>query len=188
MKRHLTPLAALAFLAVAIVPFAGGCKKKPPATVSDERPIVEAPSPPETRVPPPATTAPREPVETDVLSAELDELNRKGYLQDAYFDYDQSDLRDDARTALSANAEWLKRYPSIQLLVEGHCDERGTSAYNLALGDRRANAARDYLTSLGVTAARVRTVSYGKERPFCTESSEDCWQQNRRAHFVITAK
>lgn len=187
MKRYLTPLAALAFLAVAIVPLAGGCKKKPPTTTEEARPPIEEPAT-ETRVPPPATTAPREPVETDVLSAELDELNRKGYLQDAYFDYDQSDLRDDARTALSANAEWLKRYPSIQLLVEGHADERGTSAYNLALGDRRANAARDYLTSLGVAATRVRTVSYGKERPFCTEGSEDCWQQNRRAHFVITAK
>lgn len=188
MKRYSTPLAALAFLAVAIVPLAGGCKKKPPTTTEEARPPVEAPGAPETNVPPPPSTAPREPVETDVLTQELDELNRKGYLQDAYFDYDQSDLRDDARTALSANAEWLKRYPSIQLLVEGHADERGTSAYNLALGDRRANAARDYLTSLGVAAARVRTVSYGKERPFCNEGSEDCWQQNRRAHFVITAK
>jgi len=115
-------------------------------------------------------------------------LNQKGYLKDAYFDYDQSDLRDDARSALSGNAEWLKRFPSIQVLIEGHCDERGTSAYNLALGDRRANAARDYLDSLGVAASRIRTVSYGKERPSCTEASEDCYQQNRRAHFVITAK
>jgi peptidoglycan-associated lipoprotein len=115
-------------------------------------------------------------------------MTKQGYLQDAYFDYDASDLRDDARTNLSANAEWLKRYPSIQVLVEGHCDERGTSAYNLALGDRRSNAARDYLESLGVSSSRVRTVSYGKERPFCTDATEDCYQQNRRAHFVITAK
>jgi len=122
------------------------------------------------------------------MTTDISELNKKGYLQDAYFDYDQADLRDDARTALSANAEWLKKYPSIQILMEGHCDERGTSAYNLALGDRRANAARDYVASLGISAARVKTVSYGKERPFCTESSESCWQQNRRAHFVITAK
>jgi len=122
------------------------------------------------------------------MTRDISELNKQEYLKDAYFDYDQSDLRDDARTVLSANAEWLKRYPSIQILVEGHCDERGTSAYNLALGDRRANAARDYVASLGISAARVKTVSYGKERPFCTESSESCWQQNRRAHFVITAK
>jgi peptidoglycan-associated lipoprotein len=109
-------------------------------------------------------------------------------LQDAYFDYDQADLRDDARTALAANAEWLKKFPSIQLLVEGHCDERGTNEYNLALGDRRANAAKEYLASLGVDGSRVRTVSYGEERPFCNESAESCWQQNRRGHFVITAK
>jgi len=188
MKRKLTPLAALALVAAAILPLAGGCKKKPPTTTAEARPPAEAPAPPETRVPPPPATAPREEVETAVLTQDLDALNKKGYLNDVYFDYDESDLRDDARTALSSNAEWLKRYPSIQVLVEGHCDERGTSAYNLALGDRRANAARDYLESLGVAASRVRTVSYGKERPSCNESSEDCWQQNRRGHFVITAK
>jgi peptidoglycan-associated lipoprotein len=76
----------------------------------------------------------------------------------------------------------------MQILIEGHCDERGTSAYNLALGDRRANAAKEYLVSLGIDASRVRTISYGKERPFCTESTESCWQENRRAHLVITAK
>lgn len=188
MKRQLTPLAVLALVAAAILPLAGGCKKKPPTTTAEARPPVEAPAPPETRVPPPPPSAPSQPAEPEVLTQELDALNRRGYLTDAYFDYDLSDLRDDARTALSSNAEWLKRYPSIQVLVEGHCDERGTSAYNLALGDRRANAARDYLESLGVAATRVRTVSYGKERPFCTDTSEDCWQQNRRAHFVITAK
>lgn len=122
------------------------------------------------------------------MSEAIDQMNRKGYLQDAYFDYDASDLRDDARSALSANAEWLKRYPSIQILISGHADERGTSAYNLALGDSRANAARNYLESLGVSGGRVRTVSYGKERPFCADASEDCYQQNRRGHFVITEK
>jgi peptidoglycan-associated lipoprotein len=188
MKRNSTPIAVLAILLAAVLPFAGGCKKKPPTTTAEARPPIEEPAQPETRVPPPPSTAPREPVETEVLTQEISELNKKGYLQDAYFDYDASDLRDDARTSLSANAEWLKRYPSIQVLVEGHCDERGTSAYNLALGDRRANAARDYLESLGVASSRVRTVSYGKERPFCTDATEECYQQNRRAHFVITAK
>jgi len=187
MKRHSTPLAALAILAAALLPFAAACKKKPPTTTAEARPPVEAPAPPETRVPPPPPPAPAE-AAGEVMTQDISEMNKKGYLTDAYFDYDQSDLRDDARTALSGNAQWLKRYPSIQILVEGHCDERGTSAYNLALGDRRANAARDYVASLGISAARVRTVSYGKERPFCTESSESCWQQNRRAHFVITAK
>lgn len=187
MKRHLTPLAALAFLAVAVLPLTEGCKKKPPTTTEDARPPVEAPTTPETTVPPPPAPPPPD-AAPDVMSEEIADMNRKGYLQDAYFDYDASDLRDDARSALSANAEWLKRYPSIQVLISGHCDERGTSAYNLALGDSRANAARSYLESLGVSGGRLRTVSYGKERPFCAESSEDCWQQNRRAHFVITAK
>jgi peptidoglycan-associated lipoprotein len=187
MKRNLTRLAVIAFFAAAILPLAEGCKKKPPTTTAEARPPVEAPAQPEI-VPPPAPPAGREPVETEVLSQDLTQLNERGYLKDAYFDYDQSDLRDDARSSLSGNAEWLKRYPSIQVLIEGHCDERGTSAYNLALGDRRANAAREYVDSLGVAASRVRTVSYGKERPVCTESNEDCWQRNRRAHFVITAK
>mgnify|MGYP001139168486 CR=1 FL=1 len=123
-----------------------------------------------------------------MLSQDLAILNKKGYLTDAFFDYDQSDLREDARSSLAANAEWLKRYPPVQILVEGHADERGTAAYNLALGDKRANALKEYLTSLGIDGSRMRTVSYGKERPFCTESSESCWQQNRRGHIVITAK
>lgn len=187
MKRLSTPLVALAFLAAAILPLAQGCKKKPPTTTEEARPPVEQPASPETRVPPPPAPPAAMPEES-IEATPLDVLNTKGYLKDAYFDYDQSDLRDDARSALSGNAEWLKRFPSIQVLIEGHCDERGTSAYNLALGDRRANAARDYLDSLGVAASRIRTVSYGKERPSCTEATEDCYQQNRRAHFVITAK
>jgi peptidoglycan-associated lipoprotein len=188
MKRHSTPIVVLAFVAAAILPMAQGCKKKPPTTTAEARPPVEAPAPPETRVPPPPAAAPRDVEVGDVMAADIAQLNTKGYLKDAYFDYDQSDLREDARGSLSGNAEWLKRYPSIQVLIEGHCDERGTSAYNLALGDRRANAARDYLDSLGIASSRIRTVSYGKERPACTEASESCWQQNRRAHFVITSK
>ena len=106
-------------------------------------------------------------------------------MQDAYFDYDASDLRDDARTSLSANAEWLKRYPSIQVLVEGHCDERGTSAYNLALGDRRANAAKNHLVARGIPAGRMTVISYGKERPEALGSDESAWAQNRRAVTVL---
>jgi peptidoglycan-associated lipoprotein len=173
MTRKPTTLIAIAVLAAGTFFFGAGCKKKPPTTTEETRP---------------PTTAPSGDVQQEVLSQDLAELNRKGYLQDAYFDYDQADLRDDARTALAANAEWLKKFPSIQLLVEGHCDERGTNEYNLALGDRRANAAKEYLASLGVDGSRVRTVSYGEERPFCNESAESCWQQNRRGHFVITAK
>ena len=83
-------------------------------------------------------------------------MNKKGYLTDAFFDYDQADLREDARTALAADAEWLKKYPSVQILIEGHCDERGTGGYNLALGDRRANAAKEYLVSLGIDGSRMQ--------------------------------
>jgi peptidoglycan-associated lipoprotein len=108
-------------------------------------------------------------------------------LQDALFDYDSNNIRDDSRTILAADAEALKRifadFPRATIIVEGHCDERGSAEYNLGLGDRRASAARDYLTQLGVPADRMKTVSYGKERPTCTEGAESCWQKNRRAHF-----
>jgi peptidoglycan-associated lipoprotein len=105
-------------------------------------------------------------------------------VQDAYFDLDRADIRNDARTALSQTAQFLRSYPQLKVTLQGHCDERGSTEYNLALGDRRAQAAKDFIVSLGVAADRVQTVSYGKERPFCTEHTEECWQQNRRAHFV----
>ena len=122
------------------------------------------------------------------LPADLAELNRAGYLADAFFDTNKADLRDDAREALAADASWLSAHRTIRILVEGHCDERNTTEYNLALGWRRANAVRDYLTSLGVEAARISTVSYGEERPFATCHDDSCWSQNRRGHFVITAR
>ena len=184
-----TATMVLAFLLAATLSTSAACKKKPPTTAPGARPVTEEPTrpQPETRVPPPPTGAPTD-VESSQLPADVAAINARGYLKDAFFDYDKADLRDDARSALSTDAEWLKRYRSIQFLIEGHCDERGTSEYNLALGDRRANAAKEYLVSLGVDASRVRTVSYGKERPFCNQSTEDCWQQNRRAHFLVTAR
>jgi len=118
----------------------------------------------------------------------LDQLNAERPLSDVFFDYDKSDIRDDARAPLQADAEWLKRWPSTRIVVEGHCDERGTAEYNLALGERRGGAVKDYLVSLGVPADRVVVVTKGKESPFCMESNESCWQQNRRGHFIITAK
>ena len=148
-----------------------------------------ATKPTETTVAPPPAAAPQKDVEVgEVLAMDIDVLNKKGYLSDAFFDFDQSDLREDARSVLAVNAQWLKKHATVQVLIEGHADERGTAAYNLALGDRRANAAKEYLISLGMDGSRLRTVSYGKERPFCTESNESCWQKNRRAHLVITAK
>ncbi len=105
-----------------------------------------------------------------------------------FFDFDKSDIRDDARGPLQKNAEWLRRWGSTRILVEGHCDERGTNEYNIALGERRAAAVKAYLISLGIAADRIATVSKGEEQPFCTEHNETCWQQNRRGHFIITAK
>ncbi len=131
--------------------------------------ITVTPPPP----PAPTTTAPT-----------LEELFTRE-VQDAYFDYDKADVRPDARNALSKTAEFLRSYPQIQVSLEGHCDERGSTEYNLALGDRRAQAAKNFLVSLGVAADRVQTISYGKERPFCAQSNENCWQQNRRGHFVM---
>jgi peptidoglycan-associated lipoprotein len=106
-------------------------------------------------------------------------------IKDAFFDYDQYTLRDDARAALQSNARALRERPQIRITIEGHCDERGSEKYNLALGDMRANAAKDFLVSLGISASRIDTVSYGEERPFCEEHNEECWQLNRRAHFVM---
>lgn len=112
----------------------------------------------------------------------LEELFTKE-VRDAFFDYDKASIRDDARSALSATAEFLRSYPNVAIVIEGHCDERGSTEYNVALGDRRSDAAKDFLVSQGVASNRVQTVSYGKERPFCTQENESCWQENRRAHF-----
>jgi peptidoglycan-associated lipoprotein len=106
-------------------------------------------------------------------------------VKDAYFDYDKADIRADARDNLSQTAQFLRSYPQIKIVIEGHCDERGSTEYNLALGDRRAAAAKQFLASLGIPADRMETVSYGKERPFCTASNEACYTQNRRAHIIM---
>jgi peptidoglycan-associated lipoprotein len=106
-------------------------------------------------------------------------------VQDAFFDLDKSDLREDARVVLTKDAEFLRSYPQVRVSLEGHCDERGSTEYNLGLGQRRAEAAKNFLISLGISADRMETTSWGKERPFCTEHDEACWQQNRRAHFVL---
>ncbi len=106
-------------------------------------------------------------------------------LKEVYFNFDKYDLRQDARETLKANADWLKANPAARVEIEGHCDERGTSEYNLALGAKRAQAAKDYLVTLGVSAERLSTISYGQELPVCREHAEDCWQKNRRSRFVI---
>jgi peptidoglycan-associated lipoprotein len=109
----------------------------------------------------------------------------QGDIKDVFFDYDQYTIREDARTALLADVRLLAKYPGIRITIEGHCDERGSEKYNLALGDRRAMAVKDFLTAQGVAGSRIDTISYGKERPFCEERNEECWQLNRRGHFMI---
>jgi len=106
-------------------------------------------------------------------------------VKDIFFDYDKYDIRPDAAEQIAANATFLTQHPNLRFLIEGHCDERGSTEYNLGLGDNRANSAKEALVRAGVSADRIRTISYGKEKPFCTESNEQCWQQNRRGHFVF---
>jgi len=116
------------------------------------------------------------------------QLMAEGVLADAYFDLDMYGVREDARPLLQRNADYMKRWPSLRVTVEGHSDERGTAEYNLSLGDRRSSSVKGYLVSLGVPAERITVISKGKETPFCSDSNEACWQQNRRGHFVITGK
>ncbi len=125
--------------------------------------------------PPPPPPPPKEMTDEEAFAKNV---------KDAYFDFDKSTIRPDAETALTSDGEFLKGHSNIKFTIEGHCDERGSEEYNLGLGDRRATAAKNFLVNLGVTADRVSTISYGKDRPVCTEHNEDCWQRNRRSHFV----
>lgn len=171
---------------------AAACSKKAPA-VAPPPPPPAAPAAPPAPPPPPAppapAPAPRVLSEEERFAAmDLATLNAQKPLADVYFDLDNATLMEAGKTALAANATWLKRWTSTRISIEGHCDERGTAEYNLGLGERRANSTKAYLVELGVPADRIVIVSKGKEAPFCTESNEACWQQNRRGHFVITAK
>lgn len=186
--RLMTALSLCALLA-----FAGCSRRTPPVTRADPPPaavVDETPPPP----PPPVAEAepPRTPAplsEDEIFARKtVDELNAERPLGDALFDYDQVAIRDDARAVLQRNAEWLRRWPSTRITLEGHGDARGTNEYNLALGDRRARAAADYLVSLGIAHDRLVVVSRGEGSPVCVEENEDCWQRNRRAHSIVTAK
>lgn len=183
-------------MVTAAIAAAGGCggdsqqvqtqPAPPPPVVASTAPVPPPPPPPP---PAPAPTAPA-PLTEDQLFAQksLEQLNKEQPLGDVFFDYDQSSIRQDALPALQRNAEWLRRWTSTRITIEGHCDSRGSSEYNLALGSRRASAVQEYLVSLGVPANRITVVSKGKEQPFCSAETEACWQQNRRGHFIITAK
>jgi peptidoglycan-associated lipoprotein len=112
-------------------------------------------------------------------------VEEKSVFEDIHFDFDRYDILANAKPTLQSMADWLIKNKSVMLLIEGHCDERGTNEYNLALGDRRAKATKDYLVALGIASGRIQIISYGEEKPLCAEKTEDCWQKNRRAHFVI---
>jgi len=175
------------FVAAVLVVLSVACSKAPPPQAAPAPTPTPPPAAPVTPVaiptPPPKPSAVPEVKVTDRTLAEI-----SGYLKPVFFDYDKADIRPDAKEALTSNAEFLRKWPSLKVTVEGHCDERGTREYNLALGQRRAGSAKDFLTSLGIDAGRLQTISFGKERPFCTDRTEECFQKNRRAHFVVTAK
>ena len=188
VRRLITVIALSSVLAVA------GCGKKAPAVAPAPPPAPPpaAPAPPPPPPPPPAPApapAPRPLTEEEIFARKsVDQLNAEKPLDDVFFDLDESTVRDDARPALQKDADWLKKFASVQVTLEGHCDSRGSAEYNLGLGSRRATAVRDYLVNLGIPASRVQVVSKGKEQPFCNEENEACWSQNRRGHFVITGK
>ena len=187
-------------LAAAISVASAACAKKKVATAEPPPPTVApAPSSPQTSAPPrtPAQPARQQAASTPVprvpnaaTKARIEELLAR--IEDAYFDYDKHDLRPDAITALQADSnelrDILKDYPTYKLTIEGYCDERGSEEYNLALGDERARAARNYLTQVGIPESQLSLISYGKERPVCQDHNEACWQRNRRIHIVAMAQ
>lgn len=165
----------------------GGCRHRVPGPPPPEPPAAPSIPPP---APPPVATPSALP-EDDygrIRAADLDTINRMGLLLDVHFEYDRADIPDVDRSILTRDAEILRKFDFLRVTVEGHCDERGTVEYNLALGERRAAAARDYLVALGIAADRLRTASYGKEVPACDEHGEGCWGRNRRAHLNVSGK
>jgi len=179
--------AVLVLLVVATVASVTACGKKPAPEPPAPPVVPEAPPP----APPPAARPEVQPqvdeyARLKAMSAE--EIEKSGLLGEIYFDFDRAEIRDGDRPTLTKNADALKRFDFLRITVEGHCDERGTVDYNLALGERRAKAAYDYLVSLGVPADRLKVVSYGKEVPVCQASTEECWQKNRRDHFTVSGK
>ena len=191
VRGRYTWLTTMVLLAV----FVTACAKKvppPPPPPPPEPPAAPAPPPPPPPppAPKPAPPPPPAPLSEDELFARksLDQLNAEMPLSDVSFDYDQSTIRDDQRATLQKNADWMRRWTTTRVSIEGHADARGTNEYNLALGDRRARAVLDYMVSLGIAADRMTVVSKGEEAPVCTEMTEACYARNRRGHFVITAK
>ena len=174
---------ALAFILV--VTFFAGCKKKvkevPPPPQVKEQPRVE-------KVEEPVVQEPVLSEEEIFMSKSLEQINKEQPLAMIYFDYDKYFVREDAKSVLDKDAAWLNKFRTVKLLVEGHCDERGTEDYNLALGEKRAKSAFDYLVSLGISSDRMKILSYGKSQPLVSGHDEASWQKNRRAQFTIIEK
>lgn len=189
MKR--SALSVLAILSLSGLMVVAGCKKKQPETTDTDMTTETSEAPAEEVTPPPEVDTVDD-ITQAIMDEDLQRLNQllaeQGLVGDVYFDYDDYDLKPEARERLSRNADFMKEHPELVFTLEGHCDERGTNEYNLALGDRRANAAKNYLLSLGVDAAAMQTLSYGEERPVCTDAAESCWSRNRRAHFLVTGQ
>lgn len=192
MSRKILTWTVLPVLALLSV----GCPKKPPAPVKDEIKMdttrVETPPPtqdiPSRPAPPPPDATEVDPLSSGDLRVVNEEATRLGFSPNVYFEFDKSDLADSTRQALARNADFLKKRGEFTITIEGHCDERGTNEYNLALGERRSNAVKSYLSSLGVATDRMQTISYGEERQVCSTVEESCWSQNRRAHLLITGR
>ena len=188
---------ALLILALILV----GCAKRPQlvqaqapaptgAAVTEPAAPVVSPQPSVSRAPEPPPTSPTPAVPTPAVPTPppAKEFAEVVALQDIYFDFDRYDIRPDAVSTLAANVDWMKSNPGALILIEGHCDERGTNEYNLALGDRRAKSTMDSLVAQGVAADRITIISYGEERPVCAEHTETCWSKNRRAHFLAKVR
>lgn len=199
VERRSTPMdstarsAAVVATLIVIAIGAAACHHAPPVLAPSRTPVAKsvAPAPP---APPPVTAVPppsRPPLLTEdevFARKDLAALNTEKPLKDAFFDFDRDQIRADAATALERDAEWLRRWPSTKVVVQGYADDRGSDEYNLALGERRATAVVSYLHDLGIPSDRLSVTSFGDERSFCSEDTETCWQRNRRGHFVITAK
>ena len=201
-QRRGSLLAVMPLLVLTL--FLVGCPKRPATPVASApaptgsamapAPGAAAPSPGAPVAPGPSALAPAAPAPGAAATAppgtppRPSEFSENTNLKDVFFDFDRYDVRADDAKILDGNAAWLKTNANNLVLIEGHCDERGTNEYNLALGERRAKSTMNYLVSQGIQANRITIISYGKERPVCSEKNESCWQKNRRAHFLVKAR